>query len=394
MSETFTNLPIAPGSYLPNRSTFNQGDDGAFILFSSDTRGVTGRKIYINTGLVPIFLSLVNTSGADGQAIIRGIIQLRSLAGGLSSSNNLKSAFEHMTLIKNVQVCYKIFQVGKDSKSKAGVYITNIRPAFSNDSSPTGLHNVHFDSGRPFSRIVKSNKDFIGSRQAAINGHHSSVQAAADHLSNEHIEQAQFGGKASFDLFYIPTYLHNELGVWITPTQKTFRIEDAAKELAEILVNTQRYLEKNTGSEETLNWVIEGDGAKLLDKAVAKLPYSKQYKLYKQSFQFVDPSMDLTPLLRNLNTMDAKLHDTPVKINRTGARASMASISRAGNRNAETLRIIGALNKKNYNQSIKGLLDQASHTGKNISNAMAMMNTPMIATFMDIINRTRGTSSW
>ncbi|WP_226664948.1 hypothetical protein [Microbulbifer aggregans] len=271
-----------------------------FVYFSPVTKGKEGRQVLIDPQLLPKFLSLVNVGHTSGQSVVSKIEQLRAIGGGIRSHQHLNNAMLHMDKIENLEVYYKIVQQSGDNSLHPGVYITDINNSSEANGSLPGIYNVIPGHSPKFTQDT-----FFEYDQAAI-GSAKSSQELYD-LAEPWVDKGQHGESCKLSLFYIPEALANGFGCWITPEQKTFDSEKASINLAKTLETTQKYrisVKKGTGA----RLRIVGDGSKLLARA---LELTKGH-MDKLEFQFIDPTVDLPPVLAKLQRVSASLNSRSI----------------------------------------------------------------------------------
>ncbi|MFV8781860.1 hypothetical protein ACNKU7_05500 [Microbulbifer sp. SA54] len=266
-----------------------------FVYFSPVTKGKEGRQVLIDPQLLPKFLSLVNIDQPNGQSAVRKIEQLRAIGGGIKSHQHINNAMLHMDKIENLEVYYKIVQQSGDNSLQPGVYITDINNSSEANGSLPGVYNVIPGHTPKFTQNT-----FFEYDQAAI-GSAKSSQELYD-LAAPWIDKGEYGEKSKLSLFFIPEALANGFGCWVTPEQKTFDSEKASINLAKTLETTQKHrisVKKGTGA----RLRIVGDGSKLLARA---LELTKGH-MDKLELQFIDPTIDLQPVLAKLQRVSANL---------------------------------------------------------------------------------------
>ena len=270
-----------------------------FVFFSPATKGGSGKPVKINAALLPKFISLVDPKSHDGQMIIRHIQGLSAKAGQAGSMQNMNNAFAHMDSVKHVQIFYRIMQL--DANSPVGVYITDLRYGVSGDDMKPGLYMVNMNSGPKPLNAVK-----LSGTKIAINGQSEDLKSASD-------SALELTSSSSAILFYNPSAVVNELGIWSDSAQRTNKTLLATEMLSKVLV-------ENQNRDNTLEWYVEGEGTELLGRALAKV----KGELTKFKFHFIDPIGDTTSALNLLKTKKAQLATEVVKY--TGKRASTVSL--------------------------------------------------------------------
>lgn len=266
-------------------------DLSKFVYFSYKTNGSCGRKVFINSQLLPKFLAQVDVDSYKGQKLVRQVEQLRATGGSMTSHQNQNDAMQHMDKCGDISVYYRIAALD----GEAAVYITDIRAGAAKGAVP-GLYKVESRG-----KVDKADGAFIRYEQAAI-GAGASV-ADVRELAEPILDKDGWGKKPDYNLFYAPEALTNELGCWMTPEQKTFDGDKAAKELAQVLMNTQKYRAKQLQVDKPARIRVLGSGSKLLASALDK----SQGHMDLLGFQFIDPTIDLQPVYAKLERASAKL---------------------------------------------------------------------------------------
>ena len=238
------------------------------------------------------------------------IKQLRALAGSISSYSNANNAAEHMNIIGRAKVYYKLIQNTGDASKKPGVYITDLDLADFSDKD-AGLYKV--DKIRDQNRwdLDSERKAKITSNFAAINGMCRDIQQAAEdivpHLLKDAYSDKQYAGnleQEGYNLFYNPPSLYDRGKKWKSPQQKRVTKEVTTQRLASALKERQ-------SRKQPVQWVVHGDGAKVLHQASLQLNGAD---LSQHTLMFMAPThaiADILPLARRSNM---KLHDAVMKI--------------------------------------------------------------------------------
>ncbi|MET0356826.1 MAG: hypothetical protein ABW044_08590 [Cellvibrio sp.] len=104
-----------------------------------------------------------------------------------------------------------------------------------------------------------------------------------------------------FALFYTPTYVIDNMGVWLSSSQKTTSGSiSQPKSFAQILANTQNKAGASA-SEEKCKWYIVGHGAKVFQQALQEYKRISRHPLsLAHEFFFVDPQVPLSQLTQDL----------------------------------------------------------------------------------------------
>lgn len=343
-------------------------DAKKFVFFSPLTKGNCGRPIKINASLLPQFISLVDPKSHDGQTIIRHIQGLRATAGQGGSYQNMNNAFEHMERVKHVQICYKILQV--DANSPVGVYITDLRSAYAGDGKKAGLYSVT-QAGR-MTDVKEVSGLTISGANIVINGNCAGTSAAGANALN-------LTSTSSTALFYNPSHVVNELGLWSNPTKHANNAQLAAGTLADILM-------KNQNRTSSLNWHIEGEGAALLVQALSKVTG----ELSNQKFRFIDPVGDTTTTINLLKGKKAQL--TSDVVSYSGKRAATVSLLSQRTKLATAIKSLvnpGHPLHQEREKNVDKLMIGTSTNAAKFSSAMNMAKGGQ-TTFTDMLKQLQG----
>lgn len=267
-------MPNLTPSKLNNSRHALQSQLGQYVYFSPLTTGTNGRAVKINKELFLPFFCCVDPSTHDGQLIIRQIEKLRaapahSFSSGRKDSSQhitrlskINSGFEHLLIVKNLHIYYRISQ--EKSDGSPAIYITNIRELSSGSSNQTGLYQqIHKTRGRSI-EAVKSSK--LDGKKVYISGLSSRIATA--------MEEAKYAtGSEEALLFYSHTNAINDLGVW-----NSSRLSHAAKETVEKLADL---LKLNHAPYHGIDWFVSGEGASVLEKALANFSGSLKGHSFK-----------------------------------------------------------------------------------------------------------------
>ncbi len=292
----------------------SKADTRQFVPFSKTTNGDHGRKVFIDAALAPLFASLIDPNSAKGVQTIMKIEQLRAIAGGVTSNSNVNTPFEYMENFVDLALYYQIHNGVAEAGNSAvpGVYITDITFAGKETNSPAGLY-VRKPDGRSWKTRVVENG--IAETEVGFIRSGKNVDDVADQ-SSDIAGVDGFGNQNSFNLFFIPEMVRNEMGIWMTPCRRAFRPLEAAQRLANTLINTQRYRSQNN-SATPIKWTLAGDGVKLLQLALENVPGI----LDKHQFKLHDPVADIVQVINTLEMKGAKFDSTPVAYSGTNKRA-------------------------------------------------------------------------
>lgn len=282
--------------------TAHQYDYSKFIYYHPDTKGVSGRAVYIDPQLIVRFMEVIESQGAKGVEVARGIINLKSTAAGITSDSNKNNAAQHRQHVQNVVVTYTVLQNGGRG---AGVYITDLQHGFSSDQGRPGLYKVKQDSkvGQPWAAVedqgavMSSSVGFLGALPPSENGD-GSVNKTAQSFALIAEKMRDRNIVNGFSLFYTPTYVVDNMGAWLTSDQKVSGTSiNCPSVFARLLANT----ENKSKGEERHRWYIVGAGAKVFQQALKEYKQiSKQPLSRSHDFYFVDPHVPLGLLHQDL----------------------------------------------------------------------------------------------
>lgn len=273
-----------------------------FVYFSPQTAGKTGRSVKIDRKLFFKFFCAVDPATHDGQFIVRQIENLRAAPSHPKVSprsgnngtnknhatllNNLSNAFEHVLICKNVHVYYMVSQEQVDKSP--GVYITEVREIHRGGSEAAGLYEKKGGGPLGNKSLKKSTSPLVDGKTVYINGFEKSLEKAYDAALNE----TQNNTTA---LFYSPSAVMNDLGSWGANIRSQVT-HNTVKELVSVLKN-------NASPKQGIKWVVEGQGAAVLNQAF------NQYTgtLKNHEFKFINPEADTPKLLQTLTQKGAAL---------------------------------------------------------------------------------------
>lgn len=269
-----------------------------FILLHTSTNGTNGRKVYIDPGLIPRFIELIDPNSHAGLQVIQGLIGLKNSAAGISSDSNQTNALQHRSTFQNVVATYTILQQGGRG---AGVYISALASAYQQDLHSPGLYKVKPSAERGTKWAVEPDSStsmpsvigVLGSAAPSESGISSATETADVFVDNAlSRERRQISN--GFSLFYTPHYVIDGMGVWLSSTQKmSHPTAGSPKSFAQLLVNTANK-PAGYGDPERYKWYIVGQGAKFFQQAlqeykrIGKTPLNRNHEFY-----FVDPQVPL-----------------------------------------------------------------------------------------------------
>ncbi len=284
----------------------SKADTRQFIPFSKNTNTNNGRKVFIDAALAPLFAHFFQADDANTIRIVSKIEQLSAIAGGISANTNVTTPFEYMENIGELAIYYQLHSKSGDNAAESGVYITGVQKSSKASSQKPGLWEVT----PRFTRSVESD---IAEHPTAY------VSAAEDPKTalQKHTGKDNWGAASVFNLFFVPTPLQNEMGMWITPESRSIRPEIAAKHLADVLAKTQKF----RGHNQKIKWTLEGDTVKLLQLALGHLPNLMD----RLEFVLIDPIADTVSISQALEYRGAKVVSEIGDNHRARAAASVSA---------------------------------------------------------------------
>lgn len=290
-------------------------DKRQFVVFSKNTAGQAGRKVFIDSALAPLFSQFVNTQDAKSIQAILKIEQLRAIAGGVTANTNVATPFEHMETFGDLALYYQVHNPAQGNNAEAGVYITDVKLAANEGNSAAGLYVSKQQGAKTFSSAVKNNvaETEVGTMNAAQT-QNDAARKAAQTAGND-----GWGNPKDFNMFYIPAAIHNEMGLWMTPDVRALRPSKVAKHFADVITATQQQRTNQT----PIEWTIEGDSVKILQLALEHLPSN----LNKHGFKLIDPVADTVQIINALERKGAKLDKDVVSFTDNKRALAAASVS-------------------------------------------------------------------
>lgn len=289
----------------------SKADTRQFIPFSKNTNTDSGRKVFIDAALAPLFAHFFQADDANTIRIVSRIEQLSAVAGGVKANPNANTPFEYMENIGPLAIYYQVHKQAQGNTAKDGVYITGIQKSAKESKHNAGLWEVT----PRFTRLVDND---VAEHPTAY------VSAAEDPETalEKHKGKDGWGEVNAFNLFFIPTPIQNEMGMWMTPEARAIRPEVTARHLAEVLAKTQKF----KGHNQTIKWTLEGDTVKLLQLSLGYLPNL----LDRLEFSLINPVADTIGIAKALEYRGAKvIHD--IGDNRRAKAAAAVSAARSTN---------------------------------------------------------------
>ncbi|TPD55244.1 MAG: hypothetical protein C9355_04450 [Thalassolituus maritimus] len=338
----------------------SKADTRQFIPFSKNTNTDRGRKVFIDAALAPLFAHAFQSDEASALQMTSKIEQLGALGGNVTANQNTGTPFEYMENIGKLAIYYQIHQGSEDNQTPTGVYITGVQRASEEGKDQAGLYqSFEGRSSEVHTRIAEREQGFIKSHTNAIE--------AADMLQTLAGDDG-WGMPNSFNFFYIPAAIENEMGLWMTPDSRAMRPAVVAKELASVLSETQ----KHRSNGKPIKWQIEGDTVKLLQLAVEHLPNL----LDKHHFMLMDPVADTAQIVNALERRGAKTEGDFTDNRRALAAAKVSSERSSSN---------------------SGLKKALANAGADSNTALSNYNTStgsIKSSFIEYVRNLTGTLAW
>lgn len=291
-----------------------------FVVFSPKTTGAMGRAVKIDKELFLLFYCQVDIKSYDGQLIVRQIEALRTVPTqsripqrtGSSQRHvqqmaNLRNSFEHLLMVKNVQVFYRVEQQPGDKAPT--VYITDLRVMFRDRNEAPGLYQST-KARFGIARSQKAKSLSVEGRTVYINGQSRSVEEAFK-IGRQDTK------KNDLALFYSPAAVARDLNIWRQNTLNRIT-QDTIKELQQVLAHNQN-------AKTDINWVVAGEGAALLGKALQGI----LGELKNHSFKFVEPLANMPELINTLQDKKAALSSDFYTAESDSARMVIANVQNA-----------------------------------------------------------------
>jgi len=275
-------------------------EEKKYIYFSVFTKSESGRHVKIKPDLMLPFLYAVKPGTHEGESTIHQIENLKKTAGILNNSQNACNAFDHMIKIMNLQVYYRV--------ESGCVYITNLKVIHKGDKSDAGLYQVTKQYGKTRASKIKNDRLIADDKreQVFINGAVTNLDTAADAAIEQHTDE-----KSRLCLFYNPSAIVNELGMWKSGSQSKLS-KTTADKLAKILMQNKSAF-----------WNVEGEGAALLNEALKSVTSD----LNKQTFRLLNPVAETPELINRLVDKKAKHESEVISIKNQSRSANIAMMT-------------------------------------------------------------------
>jgi len=349
--------PRLPAHTINNSNSYiRPEEEKKYIYFSQFTKAESGRHVKIKPDLLLPFLYAVKPGTHEGELTIHQIENLKKTASILNCSRNACNAFDHMIRIYNLQVYYRV--------ESACVYITNLKVTHKGDQKEAGLYNIYKHLGKTHSSRIKNDKLPIDEsiEQIYINGVVTNFDTAVK-TSLEH----HFDDRSKLRLFYNPSAVVNELGLWKSGSQ-TKTSNTAASKLAKVLNQNKKAA-----------WSVEGEGATLLTEALKSVTGD----LNKQTFRIINPVAETPDLINRLVDKKAKHSTEPVSLTNQSRSASIALLTH----NEKLAESIGNIPEKKI--QIEDARDVVQgHIEKNMAVSNSIKPKPSInKTFLDLVRK-------
>ncbi|CAM3826521.1 hypothetical protein [Parendozoicomonas haliclonae] len=285
-------------------------DFGTYIFFSPHTKGESGRRVFIDPGLLSRFVDVVDPRTLEGKQTCKSISELRNSAAGITSDSNVNHPALHQQVCGGLMVTYSLLQDGHDKSHGGGVYITNLQMALdAGRGDLPGLYATRLIE-RKWSAEKNSSKaikQVVGAIGASLDKNKNAYEVAltanvfGDYFTRN-INGKDLGNE--FALYYSPGFVVDELGTWRTAEQKIARDGAGPEQLAEILLETQKQYWAGVEEPEH-HWYVFEDGAKLLSRALSLIPSQGRSTLNCHRFEFLDPKANVGAILKRLDSLGA-----------------------------------------------------------------------------------------
>lgn len=280
-----------------------------FVTFSENTKGRSGRPVFIDARLLPQFLSLIDVDTAKGQRIVRGIEGLRSIGGGISSYQSTSRAARHMSLLEEVEVYYFIEQAQANGMP-AGLFITSLKRVAKGASVKADIYLVD-KSG-----YTATNNTFFTLNDAAL----SSAASVGDSVSEtaQHAAPDGWGGIATREVFFIPSKLANEKGNWLCPMEKQSNPVEIENKISHTLEQTQKR-QQSLKKGEPIRIQVHGEACKFIAGALNR----SSGHIDSLDFQFIEPVGNIALAINSIKNKNGKNSSPIISTNK----ASLISLS-------------------------------------------------------------------
>ncbi|GLS25351.1 hypothetical protein [Marinibactrum halimedae] len=291
---------------------FNESFNNYLYLSGKTTRGAQGKTVYINPNLLQVFVEYSHSAGNyDILMTEKALNMLPSSYTGSGTSDNLTTPHVHNDTCGDFEVFYVIFQEKNENNHGSGLYITNIKRIAHRDAKYTqGLYHAEDMGGKGWevnkstSKKIEQPFGVIGAEYDRKNHRfsiHETMKAAEPVLEKSKTAATY---KAEASIYYCPTYMEDQDGVWLDKELKSNGLTKGPQELAQILVSTQNQVDEDE-KEPIYHWFVIGKGAEVLDKALNMLPNYGGAKLKNTKFHLVSPEFNVGLLFKKIDSVGA-----------------------------------------------------------------------------------------
>ncbi|MAE35371.1 MAG: hypothetical protein CMH97_09060 [Oceanospirillaceae bacterium] len=335
----------------------SKADTRQFIPFSKNTNTNNGRKVFIDAALAPLFAHFFQADDANTIRIVSKIEQLSAIAGGISANTNVTTPFEYMENIGELAIYYQLHSKSGDNAAESGVYITGVKRASKRSSTKAELIEITPWVTQPVG------SDIAVHAHGAIHADED-TKVAAETTRNALIKSG-LGVHESINLFFVPTPIKDDMGLWMTPDARSIKPQEVAKKLANVITATQKY----QGATTKRHWTVEGDTVKLLQLTLEHLPTV----IDRHEFTLINPVADIALVANTLERAGAKVTSKTTDSSRAKAAVKLSS-------------------ERSNSQENKELAAKVS----NGNTALAAPNTHTIikSTFIDYVKNLTGSLAW
>jgi hypothetical protein len=342
-------------------------DKRQFVVFSKNTAGQAGRKVFIDSALAPLFSQFVNTQDAKSIQAILKIEQLRAIAGGVTANTNVATPFEHMETFGDLALYYQVHNPAQGNNAEAGVYITDVKLAANENGDRSGLYASYEENMTSYiqNNVAETNTGIMTAAQSLRMASNTAKQVSGSD---------GWGQARSFNLFYIPAAIQNEMGLWMTPDLRALRPSKVAKHFADVITATQQQRTNQT----PIEWTIEGDSVKILQLALEHLPSN----LNKHGFKLINPVADTVQIINALERKGAKLDKDAVSF--TGNKRALAAASVSSKRTKIS----------RHQDSAAKVLQKASATARDSLANYSASSVKVTSDFMTYVRNLAGGAAW
>ena len=335
----------------------SKADTRQFIPFSKNTNTDRGRKVFIDAALAPLFAHFFQADDASAIRIVSKIEQLSAVAGGIAANTNVTTPFEYMENIGELAIYYQLHNSPQGHQVESGVYITGVKRASKRSSTKAELIEITPWVTQPV------NSDIAVHAHGAIHADED-TKVAAETTRNTLIKSG-LGVHESINLFFVPTPITDDMGLWMTPDARAIKPQEVARKLANVITATQQY----PGATTQRHWTIEGDTVKLLQLALEHLPSV----IDRHQFTLINPIADIALVTDALERAGAKVTSKITDSSRAKAAVKLSS-------------------ERSNSEVNKELATKASNGNKAL--AAPLNHTTIKSTFIDYVKNLTGSLAW